>query len=235
VKPDRIILIRHGQSEGNVDKTIYAEKPDYALTLTAEGIAQADARGHELRELIGAESIQWYLSPFFRTRETFIQLAKVIGFDQCRRVYEDPRLREQEWGHLHDLKDYGRIEDDRDKYGHFYYRFPDGESCADVYDRMSDFFQTLHRDFEKVAYPQNTVIVTHGMTMRLFLMRWFHLTVEQFERLGNPKNADWYILERVDNTDRYRLVTPPRLHKVGHGRQFESRFHWEKDYHWMRE
>lgn len=33
----------------------------------------------------------------------------------------------------------------------FYFkRIPDGESAADVYDRVSDFFGTLHRDFEKI-------------------------------------------------------------------------------------
>ena len=74
----------------------------------------------------------------------------------------------------------------RDAYGTFYYRISEGESGADVYDRVSDFFGTLHRDFEKPDFPANALIVTHGMTLRLFLMRWFHWTVEEFEQLANP-------------------------------------------------
>ena len=53
----------------------------------------------------------------------------------------------------------------------FYYRIPDGESGADVYDRVSTFLETLYRDFAKPDYPENTIIVTHGMTLRLFFMR----------------------------------------------------------------
>ena len=39
------------------------------------------------------------------------------------------------------------------------------------------------------------VIVTHGLTARLFLMRWFHLTVDQFHSLYNMGNCETYHLE----------------------------------------
>ena len=38
MKPQNIILIRHGQSHGNLNKEIYKSIPDYALELTDEGI-----------------------------------------------------------------------------------------------------------------------------------------------------------------------------------------------------
>ena len=41
MKPKRIILIRHGESEGNLDKGVYAQKPDYSLLLTELGHRQA--------------------------------------------------------------------------------------------------------------------------------------------------------------------------------------------------
>ena len=41
----------------------------------------------------------------------------------------------------------------------------------------------------------NIVIVTHGLSLRLFLMRWFHLTVQGFEQLWNPINAGYVIME----------------------------------------
>src|ERR1043165_10279621 len=37
MKPQRIILIRHGESKGNIDRSIYAERPDYALELSENG------------------------------------------------------------------------------------------------------------------------------------------------------------------------------------------------------
>lgn len=37
MKPKRIILVRHGQSEGNEDSLNYETIPNYALNLTNKG------------------------------------------------------------------------------------------------------------------------------------------------------------------------------------------------------
>ena len=41
-------------------------------------------------------------------------------------------------------------------------------------------------------YSKHTslVLVTHGLAARIFLMRWFHWTVEQFMEVYNPPNAE---------------------------------------------
>lgn len=220
VKPKRIILIRHAESEGNVNKDIYKEKPDYALHLTEKGRRQAHDVGKKLREVIDPwETVKFYVSPFWRARETYLEIVKWFHKSFLDPTYEDPRLREQEWGHTSGMAYSGQYEKERDAYGHFYWRFPNGESCADVFDRMSDFIQTLHRDFQKENFAGNIVIVNHGMGMRLFLMRWLHYTVEEFEKIGNPENCGMYILELQDN-DKYKLVTPLRQHELKHDWQF---------------
>jgi len=205
MKPKKIILIRHGESEGNIDKTLYNSIPDYALELTEKGKQQAFEAGKKLKEITENESLFFYISPMWRTRSTFEEVVK--SFDKSLfRFIEEPRIREQEWGHLRPIEESKKIEADRDAYGVFYFRIPDGESAADVFDRISDFFGTLHRDFEKENYPENAVIITHGMSIRLFLMRWFHFTVEEFELLANPKNCEMVILERTEK-GRYVLKT----------------------------
>ncbi len=66
--------------------------------------------------------------------------------------------------------------EERQQVGKFFYRFPCGESGADVYDRVSGFLETLFRHFErKDMAARNVVIVTHGLFIRLFLMRYFRL------------------------------------------------------------
>lgn len=225
MKPDRIFLIRHGESVGNVNKEIYRTIPDYALDLTDKGISQAFNAGQELHKYITDVPVQYYVSPFWRTRRTFEYIRMAFKFHKTYdRVYEDPRIREQEWGHFRDDPAFiNQIQDYRDHYGHFYYRFNDGESCADVFDRVSDFMNTLHRDFEKRDYPRNTIIVSHGMTIRLFLMRWFHTPVEEFEKWANPKNGEIFILERNKNDDKYSLVSHPemRTHVLSHTFQYK--------------
>lgn len=205
MKPNRIILIRHGESEGNVDITHYITVPDYALNLTAKGIEQSKQAGHKIREIIGSESIHVYLSPYFRTRQTFQHLKPSIETNVVK-VVEDPRIREQDWGHFRHPDANKEIVRDRDSFGAFYYRIPDGESGADVFDRVSTFLETLHRDFNKSRYAQNTLIVTHGLTLRLFLMRWFHWTVEEFENLRNPLNCQVVVMQKNEK-DRYELIS----------------------------
>jgi broad specificity phosphatase PhoE len=213
MKPNRIILVRHGESEGNIDRSTYAVKPDFKLLLTETGKQQASEAGQQIKELLGDESVMFYVSPMWRTRMTFEFMAAHFG-DRQFHWKEDPRLREQEWGHFRDLKANIQIDDERNKFGTFYYRIKDGESCADVYDRVSDFMHSLYRDFTKPRYPENVVLVSHGMTVRLFLMRWFRWTVEEFETLRNPKNGDVIIMDLDKETGRYHITTTLKRKKV---------------------
>lgn len=212
MKPQRILLIRHGESQGNIDKNIYSEIPDYALELTEKGKNQAIEAGKKLKELVGDSKTAFYVSPMWRTRMTFEGISK--SFDKDKINYkEDPRLREQEWGHLQNAEETKKLYQERDAYGIFYFRFRNGESGADVYDRMSDFMATMHRDFEKNDFPENMVLVTHGLSIRLFLMRWFHLTVEEFEKIKNPDNCQ--IISMIKNEKgKYELENPLETHEV---------------------
>jgi broad specificity phosphatase PhoE len=214
MKPGRIILIRHGESEGNRDAGVYNQKPDYTLELTEKGREHAKAAGLKVKEIVGVERLFFYVSPFWRTRETFEQIASAFPMESFGYV-EEPRLREQEWGLLRPEEHTKVLEAQKDAYGPFYYRFPDGESCADVYDRVSDFFGTMYRDFSKPDFPENAVIVTHGITMRLFLMRWFHWSVEEYETYGNPDNCQLVIMEKGEN-GKYTLRSELKKHEVKH-------------------
>jgi broad specificity phosphatase PhoE len=130
-----------------------------------------------------------YVSPYRRTRETLSGVLEGSGLapDELRqmRVFEDPRLREVEHG-------YEPVEPQealRKTHGWFYYRFKGGESPADCYDRTSSFLESLMRQVER-KQAEHALVVTHGLTIRCFAMRFLHLTVEQFDSLANPANCD---------------------------------------------
>ena len=203
-RPDRIILVRHGESQGNLDDTIYERVPDHRIGLTDKGIEQARLTGDAIREVLGGGTVEVYVSPYVRTRETLEALA--LPVDE-RDVRVEPRLREQDWANFQNPVDIAEQKAQRDRYGHFYYRFSHGESGSDVYDRVSTFLESMHRNFETEASPRNVVLVTHGLTMRLFCMRWFHWSVDYFESLDNPENAQPVILLRQKDF-RYKLETP---------------------------
>lgn len=203
-RPQRIVLVRHGESEGNADDTVYEREPDHALRLTETGLRQARETGEGLREQFGEERVSVYISPYRRTHETF----RAFGLDPARvRVREEPRLREQDWGNWQDRDDVRLQKAYRDAYGHFFYRFAQGESGADVYDRVGAFLESLHRSFEEPDHPENVLLVTHGLTMRLFCMRWFHWSVAEFESLSNPGNGETRTLLLGEN-GRYTLDRP---------------------------
>ncbi|WP_432094689.1 histidine phosphatase family protein [Streptomyces sp. bgisy100] len=203
-RPRRIVLLRHGESEGNTDDTVYEREPDHALHLTETGWRQATEAGRRLREVFGEERVSAYVSPYRRTHQTF----RALGLDPRRvRIREEPRLREQDWGNWQDAEDVRLQKIYRDAYGHFFYRFAQGESGADVYDRVGAFLESLHRSFEDPDHPPNVLLVTHGLTMRLFCMRWFHWTVAEFESLSNPGNADSRTLI-LGTGGRYHLDRP---------------------------
>ena len=203
MKPKRIILIRHGESAANIDKYLFGQVPDYTIELTENGRSQAQEAGRKLKELVGDESLYFYVSPFWRTRSTFENIVKTIPRSQFE-YSEEPRLREQEWGYLRCNEDFDKICRERREYGTFYYRIPGGESGTDVYDRINDLLGSMYRDFCSDDYPQNCVLITHSLTIRLFLMRYYHLTVEEFEQMLSPANCELVIMA-LQPDGRYKL------------------------------
>src|SRR3712207_9507999 len=87
-RPRRIVLVRHGESTGNVDDTVYEREPDHALALTERGWRQAEETGKRLREVLGRERVSVYVSPYRRTHETL----RAFHLDpELIRVREEPR------------------------------------------------------------------------------------------------------------------------------------------------
>lgn len=213
MKPKRIFLIRHGESEGNVDTYVYNHTPDWVVPLTDRGRQQAACMAEKLDKIVGecrgdnARYAFLYCSPWVRARQTADPIRKKFNIEQ---YYEDPRLREQEWGNFREEGLALKIEKERYKFGTFFYRMPYGESGADVYDRMSTFLETLHRDFKKEEFPDNAIIVSHGLTIKTFLMRWFHWSVEEFDVYKTPRNCEALRME-LQGDGKYRLMTPLRV------------------------
>nr|ACC43945.1 phosphoglycerate-bisphosphoglycerate mutase family M protein [Philodina roseola] len=214
--PKRIILIRHGESQGNEDATMYSTKPDHAIGLTTRGQQQARECGETLRKLFGDdESVMFYVSPFRRSRETCELICKAFLPERILKVREDPRIREQEWGNFQDAATRDTVVVERKKIGRFFYRFKDGESGADVYDRVSSFMESLYREMEDCKMANaNVCIVSHGLFVRLFLTRYYRWSVEKFHTLENFDNCGFCILERDNEKEKFVLKTELKARSV---------------------
>lgn len=224
MKPQRIILVRHGESQSNVDRAARETIRDHQIALTPTGWDQAEEAGLQILRIMQTmppdywcrqsspyllpRRVQCYVSPFARTRETFAGIRSVLE-PEIGKVREDPRLREQEWGHLRTVEESERVDQERTAHSPFYYRIPDGESGADVYDRCTGFLDTLYRDFEKHDFPPAVLIVGHGFSLRVLLMRWLHWTVEEFEAKRNLRNCE--VLQLALQRDLHYLPFGPFL------------------------
>jgi len=148
--PKRIILVRHGESQGNRDGSAYATTPDYKIPLTPHGIDQAKLAGAQIRHVIsdGGSSLNWkvyfYVSPYERTRSTLREIGRSIPRERIIGVREECRVREQDFGNFQEEQRMKAIKETRERFGRFFYRFPEGESAADVYDRVSSKIFLLH-------------------------------------------------------------------------------------------
>jgi broad specificity phosphatase PhoE len=79
---------------------------------------------------------------------------------------------------------------------------------------------TMNRDFEKSDFPENCVIVGHGMTNRVFLMRFLHASVEEFELWKNPKNCELKVLS-LQPDGKYKLISDMPSHVLKHLFQYD--------------
>ncbi|KAJ0410870.1 hypothetical protein ATCC90586_007906 [Pythium insidiosum] len=204
--PKRLILVRHGQSEGNIDPLLYCHVPDNAMHLTALGLEQAVAAGKSIKKIIGDETVRFIVSPYVRTIETFQGITKAWGDDAAHIPWtEEPRIREQDFGNFQEPNRIRECKSQRRRFGAFFYRFPSGESPADVYDRISSFLESLYRMFDKMS-EQNYVLVTHGVAIRVILTRYFKYRVSEFEQLENFHNGEVAVLELDERHMRYNLA-----------------------------
>ncbi|KAK3683485.1 phosphoglycerate mutase-like protein [Podospora appendiculata] len=209
-KPRLIILIRHAQSEGNKNRDIHQTIPDHRVKLTQDGWQQAYDAGRQLRKMLRADdTLHFFTSPYRRTRETTEGILATLTSDEPEpspfrrnniKVYEEPRLREQDFGNFQPCSaEMERMWQERADYGHFFYRIPNGESAADAYDRISGFNESLWRQFGEDDFASVCVLVTHGLMSRVFLMKWYHFSVEYFEDLRNVNHCEFLIMRKEEN------------------------------------
>jgi len=205
----RILLVRHGESMGNVDPLIHATTADHAVPLSPTGADQAREAGRALaayyqREL-GDERphVRMWVSPYKRTRQTADALMETAGSCITDRV-EHILLCEQQFGLFDgvpepELPD--RFPAEFNYYdmqcrfgGKFWARMPQGESRFDVAQRIHQAFGTFHRDALEHGIRE-IVVICHGVTMRAFVMMWCHLSPEWFEAEANPPNCSIRIID----------------------------------------
>ena len=173
-----LILVRHGQSEGNVaaesasrenlDRIdVPARDPDVVLSET--GREQATAVGHWITSLPEDERPQVvWTSPYRRARQTAEIALETADVELDFRV--DERLRDRDMGITDQLtaagirKKYPEEAERREWIGKFYYRPPGGESWADVAFRV----RSVLTDLASTEKHDRVLLAAHDVVILLF-------------------------------------------------------------------
>ena len=176
----RLVLVRHGESEGNVAatraeragaETVGVPWRDADTPLSGTGEEQARALGAHLATLPHGETpeVLW-VSPYVRARRTAELALEKAGLPL--RTVVDERLRDRELGILDGLTSHGvdaRFPDEaarRDRLGKMYFRPPGGESWADVALRL----RSVVADIERREEGRRVLVVCHDAV--IWLLRY---------------------------------------------------------------
>ena len=114
----RIILIRHGESEGNVDESAYVNTADWQICLTDKGKRQAQNAGAKLKKLLSEDdSIFFYVSPYKRTLQTLAEIQDYFPKEKIWGIREEPRIAEQQFGNFQNVEQVRKAKIERKKFG----------------------------------------------------------------------------------------------------------------------
>jgi probable phosphoglycerate mutase len=199
--PQRLWLVRHGQSQGNVARDaaheaglheIAIDVRDVDVPLSELGHRQAEAAGRWFAALPEGERPEIILSsPYLRARQTAeaICAAGALAGGPARSVI-DERLREREFGVFDRLTTAGI----RHKYpeeaahramlGKFYHRAPGGESWADVILRLRSMMNTINLHY----CDRRVLVVCHQVVV--LCMRYILEELDEPGILAIDKQAD---------------------------------------------
>ncbi|HLK09992.1 MAG TPA: histidine phosphatase family protein [Candidatus Binatia bacterium] len=161
--PGRLILVRHGESEGNRER-VFTRHPDVPLT----GLGRRQARTAAAFIAGRFAPVRLVSSPFLRARETAAELGDALGLA----VEVEPDLHERGYGTLAGRPyDEARAAGEYDPATFWLWRPPGGETLVDVARRAGAALDRI-----AAASPAaDVVVVSHGGVM---MALWQHVTGE---------------------------------------------------------
>ena len=82
---------------------------------------------------------------------------------------------------------------------------PQSQSAQFTLHSSKGFNDSLWRRFEEPDFASVCILVTHGLMSRVFLMKWYHFSVEYFEDLRNINHCEFVVMKKDHESGKYVL------------------------------
>lgn len=183
-----VLIIRHAQSEEDINPSIHNLVNDNEIKLTSFGIKQINELGCCLSQFNITNNFCniIYLSSSKRARETWTVLEPYLIGEKI--IHTDNRIRNLNWGNI-TLETREQTEAERYKIGVLKYKFPGGDNTPDYVEAINDFTKEIFYNCNKLEFPERIIIITHGFALRVIARSIFNIPDEQFKWLANPPNC----------------------------------------------
>src|SRR6186997_3144561 len=203
--PDRLFVVRHGESAGNVAREAAVEAGEHVIDIDVRdvdvplsqlGQRQAVAVGRWFGQLPPEDRPNIVLtSPYLRARHTAGLIVKTAELkEDSYSLIVDERFREKEFGILDRLTAVGVKEQFPDQaefrrlLGKFYHRPPGGESWCDVIFRLRGLLDTvsLHHAGRDVMIVAHQVVV---LCLRYVIENLSEAEILAIDHAGDVRNC----------------------------------------------
>jgi len=184
----KVLLVRHAQSEEDVNPNLRDRIADRRISITEEGRKQ-------IAELVAAlaphvalyRRIRVYTSPSSRAGQTtslFTASFPHTRFD----VRQEERIRNLNWGGVTE-KTIHEVEKERYRVGVLYFQFPNGDNTPEFVREIEAFVSEILSHGVSRTCPKCIIIFTHGFALRVIAKAFLEISDEEFRYLRNPPNC----------------------------------------------
>lgn len=207
----QVFLVRHAQSEEDVEPCMHNSVSDRRISITAVGKRQALETVKILSPKISAyQRVKIITSPSNRAEQTmslFCSSLPLIHFDSSI----EPRIRNLNWGNV-DENTVKTVEKERYRVGVLHFRFPQGDNTPDFVRDIECFVEELRVAGMSENHPECAVIFTHGFALRIIAKAFLAISDDEFRFFANPPNCYVAILDGVESGEFVLREPLPKVH-----------------------
>jgi len=184
----QVFLVRHAQSEEDVDPNIRNGACDHRISITSTGKSQVVEMVRVLRpKILTYGHVKIVTSSSNRAHQTMSLFCSHFPEIEFEVVHKEC-IRNLNWGNV-DENTIKEVEQERYRVGVLHFQFPRGDNTPEFVREIEKYVAQLVKDGRTKVYPECVVIFTHGFALRVIAKAFLCMSDDEFRYLSNPPNC----------------------------------------------